>query len=232
MKIQLLSETTDAEPFLADADWCAQEKIDGIRCVIIYDASGVRAVSRQLRPLKLTSGLLRAASAMPADSVIDGELVGGRFVAFDVQMLAGRDVTALPMIERFAMLAALPFERVRCAIGKDDKRQLLETVRAESGEGVVFKFLHEPYVDGRTPAAVKFKFWQREVFAVTDVDIGTGTVGLLASGRDAGRCSFPFNSSWPRVGDLVAVRFARIHESGKLCHPVWCGLHRDLVEVS
>lgn len=231
MKIQLLTETTDAGPFLADGDWCAQEKIDCVRCLLISDANGVRAVSRQSKPLKLTAAILRAASGVSGDFIIDGELVGGRFVAFDVQRLAGRDVAPLPMIERFAMLARLPFERVRCAIGEDDKRQLLETVRAESGEGVVFKFLHEPYVDGRTPAAVKFKFLQREVFVVADVDIGTGTVALLASGRDCRRCSFPLNAPWPSVGDLVEVRFAKWTRHGKLCHPVWCGLRRGLVEV-
>lgn len=232
MKIQLLSETTDAEPFLADDDWCAQEKIDGVRCLLIFDASSVHAVSRQSKPLKLTSDLQRAASGFSGEFVIDGELVGDAFTAFDAQRLAGLDVTALPMIERFAMLAGLPFERVRCAIGEDAKRALLASVRAENGEAVAFKFLHEPYVDGRTPAAVKFKFWQREVFAVADVNIGKGTVGLLDHGRECGKCSFPLNAQWPRVGDSVEVRFAKWTRNGKLSQPVWRGLHRDLVAVS
>ena len=214
MKVQLLAETTAPDEFIRDPAWAAQEKVDGSRCLIVSDANGVRGVSRQGKALKLTTAILSAAAALPVDCVIDGELIGGRFVAFDVQMIEGRDVTEVPMVERFAMLRQMsPFPVVRCATGANAKRQLLETVRVENGEGVVFKQMTEPYRDGRTPAAVKFKFWQREVFAVADVDIARGSVGLLDQGRDCGRCSFPMNSQWPRVGDLVEVRFARLHKS-------------------
>ena len=227
MKIQLLTETTNAESFLADDDFCVQEKLDGSRCLIVSDAHGVRAMSRQLRALKVTAAILRAAAALPVDSVVDGELVGERFIAFDIQRLAGRDLCALPMIERFAMLDAMPFERVRYAVGADAKRALLDAVRAENGEGVVFKKLDAPYRDGRDVNAQKFKLWQRESFVVRSVDIAKGTVGLLDRGRECGRCPFPFNSRWPRVGDLVAVRFARRTRDGKLLHPVWRGAVRD-----
>ena len=227
--IPLLTETFDAETLLADADFCAEGKADGVRCLLISDASGVRGVSRQLRALKLTAGIVEAARMMRGDFILDGELVGSQFIAFDVQRLAGADVSALPMRERFAMLAsASPFPVVRFAIGTRAKRALLAAVRAEGGEGVVFKRMDAPCVDGRDANMVKFKLWQSASFVVADRDVARGSVGLLRDGADAGRCCFPFAGQWPRVGEVVEVRFARVHESGKLCQPVMLGVRHDL----
>ena len=51
MKIPLLTEIDDAEPFLADAEWCAQEKANGVRCLLIRDAKGIRGGSGASRGL-------------------------------------------------------------------------------------------------------------------------------------------------------------------------------------
>ena len=45
VKVQLLSETIAPDEFIRDAAWCAEEKLDGFRCILIFDANGVRAMS-------------------------------------------------------------------------------------------------------------------------------------------------------------------------------------------
>jgi len=97
-------------------------------------------------------------------------------------------------------------------------------VRAEKGEGLVFKLRDAAYMDGRTEAGVKFKFWKSASFIVTDLDIAKGTVGLGGFGR----CSFPFAVAWPKVGEVVEVRYLLLTKNGKLSQPAFLGVRSDL----
>ena len=103
------------------------------------------------------------------------------------------------------------------------KAELIESVRAEKGEGMVFKLRDAAYLDGRTETGVKFKFWKSASFIVTDLDIAKGTIGT-----DMGRCSFPFAGVWPKVGDIVEIRYLLITKNGKLSQPAFLGVRSDL----
>jgi len=71
---------------------------------------------------------------------------------------------------------------------------------------------------------VKFKFLKSASFLVTDLDIAKGTVGLGCFGR----CSFPFAGAWPKVGDIVEVRYLLLTKNGKLSQPAFLGVRSDL----
>jgi bifunctional non-homologous end joining protein LigD len=108
-------------------EWVYEVKLDGYRAQVIQTASGVRLLSRRGKDLSRQFRAAHAAlnGAMPAGSVIDGELaaldpqgrpnfnliqnVGSKgapvvFFAFDVLTLAGRGVRMLPLRERQQLL--------------------------------------------------------------------------------------------------------------------------------
>jgi ATP-dependent DNA ligase len=224
MKVALLSETSNATAFLADDAWCAQEKLNGERMLVEKAGSAVTAHSRQGEARTLPDTVAAVAMTSDSDFVLDGEWIAGEFVAFDVISINGADVTALPQSARFAALAEVsPFRLVRQALA-EDKAALLASVRAEKGEGLVFKLREAAYLDGRTEVGVKFKFWKSASFIVTDLEIAKGTVGLGGFGR----CSFPFAGMWPKVGDIVEVRYLLLTKNGKLSQPAFLGVRHDL----
>jgi ATP-dependent DNA ligase len=224
MKVALLSETSNATAFLADDAYCAQEKLNGERMLVEKDGAAVTAHNRQGEARTLPDTVAAVALTSVADFLLDGEWIAGEFVAFDVISINGADVTALPQSARFAALAEVsPFRRVRQALS-EDKHALLASVRAERGEGLVFKLRDAAYLDGRTEVGVKFKFWKSASFIVANLDIAKGTVGLGCFGR----CSFPFAGAWPKVGDIVEIRYLLLTKNGKLSQPAFLGVRHDL----
>ena len=223
MKVALLAETTDATAFLSDDAWCAQEKLNGERMLVEKSGTTVCAFNRQGESKALPETVQAVALTAETDFLLDGEFVGGQFVAFDALAINGAEITALPQSARFAALAEVsPFRLVRQALG-EEKAALVALVREEKGEGVVFKRRDAAYLDGRTDAGVKFKFWKSASFIVRDLDIAKGTIGT-----DMGRCAFPFAGAWPKVGDIVEIRFLLVTKTGKLSQPAFLGIRHDL----
>lgn len=224
MKVALLSETSNAKAFLEDDAYCAQEKLNGERMLVEKDGAAVTAHNRQGEARTLPDTVEAVALTSGTDFVLDGEWIAGEFVAFDVLSINGADVTALPQSARFAALTEVsPFRLVRQALA-EDKAALLASVREQKGEGLVFKLRDAAYLNGRTEAGVKFKFWKSASFIVADLDIAKGTVGLGGFGR----CSFPFAGAWPKVGDVVEVRYLLLTKNGKLSQPAFLGVRHDL----
>jgi len=224
MKVALLSETSNAKAFLADDCFCAQEKLNGERMLVEKAGQSVCAFNRQGSAKALPDTVEAVALTSGADFLLDGEWIAGEFVAFDVLSINGADVSALPQSARFAALAEVsPFRLVRQALA-EDKAALMASVRAEKGEGLVFRLRDAAYLDGRTEVGVKFKFWKSASVIVTDLDIAKGTVGLGGFGR----CSFPFAGAWPKVGDVVEVRYLLLTKNGKLSQPAFLGVRHDL----
>ena len=228
MKIQLLTETRSPAEYLGDDAWCAQEKINGERLQIHKAGGEVRGFNRRGAGRSIPAATLALALLSPHDWQIDGEIVGDTFTAFDALAINGADICQLPQSARFAALSEVsPFAIVRQSDG-DDKAALLASVIEDQGEGVVFKLSDASYQDGRDAAAVKYRLWQSESFVVADIDIAKGTTGLRRDGKDCGRCSFRFDSIWPKVGEIVEVRFSARGKTGKCIHPVMIGTRTDL----
>jgi bifunctional non-homologous end joining protein LigD len=224
MKVALLSETSNATAFLADDAYCAQEKLNGERMLVEKVGTAVIAHNRQGEARALPGTVAAVALTSGLDFLLDGEFIAGQFVAFDVLLINGADVTALPQSARFAAMTEVsPFRLVRQALA-EDKAALLASVREDKGEGIVFKLRDAAYLDGRTEVGVKFKFWKSASFLVMDLDIAKGTVGLGSFGR----CAFPFAGVWPKVGDVVEVRYLLLTTNGKLSQPAFLGVRSDL----
>lgn len=209
-----------ADELFQDDAWAAQPKLDGVRCIVTCTAGALSAVTRNGRPLKLSA---RSIALLPlGDYILDGELVGNDFTAFDVLSIGADDVRTLPYSQRLAILDGLHVPQIETHYGEAAKRALHAAVQSAGREGIVFKRLAAKWRAGRTEHAVKLKNWLSDTFRVGSFD-GRGIEITTMDGRPAGRCAGGAN-----VGELVEIRFAHWTEAGKLMHPAIIGVRDDL----
>jgi DNA ligase D-like protein (predicted ligase) len=164
-------------------DWLYEIKFDGYRALAIKSAGEVQLRSRNDNDF---SGryprIAKALSAMPDETVIDGEIVAldesGKpsfnvlqnyrsagatlhYYVFDLLMLNGRDVTIEPLTKRRALLEerVLPKldEPIRYSpVLEGTLRDLTQSVKAQELEGLVAKRVNSRYEPGQRSGA-----WQK-----------------------------------------------------------------------
>jgi DNA ligase D-like protein (predicted ligase) len=156
--------------------WVFERKLDGIRCLAVKDGGHTRLYSRNELSLDDRYAELRAAlDADPADRfVVDGEAVvfvdgrdrfggeGGQllYYVFDVLFADGRDVRALPLEERRAVLEGVlhwtdPLRVTEQVTG--DGATLLDQACRDGWEGLIAKRTGTPYVSTRSRDWLKLK---------------------------------------------------------------------------
>ena len=158
-------------------EWIFERKLDGIRCLAVKDRGRTRLFSRNELPLDDRYPAIAAAlDADPADDlVIDGEavaFVGGRdrfgggeggelfYYVFDVLVAGGRDVRALGLEERRAVLeGVLRWRDPLCMTEQmtGDGAALLAEACRDGWEGLIAKRLGTPYVSTRSRDWLKLK---------------------------------------------------------------------------
>jgi ATP-dependent DNA ligase len=141
-------------------DWVFERKFDGIRLLVFKNGATVGLFSRNRLPQHMPR-LADTISRLPIrELILDGELTWGEHGAyhvFDVMWLDGRDLTALPLDERRAILLSLalppplhPTERL-----EDDRPW--ERACREGWEGVIAKRRDSRYEHRRSPHWLKMK---------------------------------------------------------------------------
>ena len=170
---QLLNaiEDEEVEAFLENPAIVAQQKLDGARILAhLYDE--VIATNRTGHLTELHAEIAKGLLSFPKGSVLDGELVsyetGPLYWLFDLLQHGQEDLRGLGYAARHQRLLsaanALPKERfgvVPMAEGAAQKRSLLERLRAEHAEGIVFKKKDAAYQPGRPSSGGdqrKYKF--------------------------------------------------------------------------
>jgi bifunctional non-homologous end joining protein LigD len=169
-------------PKLPDGrDWSYELELDGYRLVAARNAAGIALYSRNGNLLnRKYPAIVDALQALPADTIIDGELVALddagrpafnllqkagnessriRYFSFDVMRLRGRELVRVPLAERREILIRmLPAnERIRISeIMHTSASTLLSAVRAQGLEGVVAKRKDSFYEAGSRSGA-----WQK-----------------------------------------------------------------------
>ena len=110
--LEPMAATLTEERF-SGPDWLFERKFDGIRLLAYKRGANVQLFSRNRLPQQLPA-VAGAIANLPVNEVIlDGEVTwDGRsgYHVFDILWIDGRDVTALPLEERRALLRRLPFE--------------------------------------------------------------------------------------------------------------------------
>lgn len=244
---QLLNEMDKARvpELVADNAWIAQQKEDGHRRMMDKESTDALVQSINRKGLRVGLPKETADAFAPLNQFapwrLDGELVGNVFYVFDVLLWAGVDTTTKTVAERLKGL-----ENIKTLLDKDglvrvvytahtkaDKQALLDKMRAEKREGVVFKRLAAVYVPGRPASGgdqLKHKFVDTATFIVLSHSVARRSVQLGLSGvnRELGSVTIPPNMDVPAVGALVEIRYLYAYPDGALAQPNYQGLRTDL----
>ena len=106
----------------------------------------VTAGNRNGLTVAISAAIVNAVRALGHDCVLDGEATGDVYWPFDLLSFDGNDVAErsrelpLPTAHRHAQGQAIKSHRT-CPhrISEDEKHALLQTIKTEHGEGIVFK---------------------------------------------------------------------------------------------
>jgi bifunctional non-homologous end joining protein LigD len=190
IQCQLLNFIEEAQvaPLLQDTMWWAQEKYDGKRMLLHKveptaattmettvettaettvepTANRVTAINRNGLAIEAPDIILTDAGRIDQSYLIDGEIVGESYFAFDLLELGTLDLRDAPYSQRLAYLAQLGLQN-SLVVGATarttaEKEQLFAALQSTGTEGIVFKQHNAPYTVGRPNsggAQVKFKF--------------------------------------------------------------------------
>ena len=227
--------------FIDDPDFVSQEKFDGKRILIRKEDAAIDGINRKGLLCGIPSVLINEVRMIPGNCVIDGESVGDVFFAFDLLSLHGTDIRSQPYRDRLFALAQVIsrnfgfIKLADTAVTFEEKMALLERMKLENREGVVFKRLDAPYTPGRPNfggAQFKYKLYATASFVVTRVN-GKRSVSLMLFDNQkvmpAGNVTIPPNHDVPSVGAIVEVRYLyAFRESGCIYQPVYLGKRQDI----
>ena len=139
--IEPMAATLTQDRFVGP-DWVFERKFDGIRLLTYKRGREVRLYSRNRLPQELPR-ITGAVSQLPVEEVIlDGELTWdghSGYHVFDILWLNGRDVAALPLEQRRALLQQLPFREPMRRVDLITDEEPWERARREGWEGVIAK---------------------------------------------------------------------------------------------
>lgn len=233
---QLLNAIGDdeLEAVLGNDAFAAQEKHDGHRVMISKEGATVQGINRLGLTIALPKPVADAVSRIPGDIVLDGELVGAAYHAFDVPSKQPYHQRLLTL-EQAVSRCGHPVFLVSTKQGEQAKRSLLAEVKARRGEGIVLKRLDAPYTPGRPNSGgpqLKYKLTTTASVIVLGVKDGKRSVelGILDGGavRDLGNVTIPANQAIPKADDVVEVEYLYAYPGGGLCQPVFLGPRSDI----
>ena len=150
--IEPMAATLTQERFVGP-DWVFERKFDGIRLLAYKQGADVRLYSRNRLPQQLPR-IASAIAQLPVhDAILDGEMTWdgqSGYHVFDVLWMDGRDVMALPLEDRRALLEQLPFPEPMRRVEVIDNDEPWEHARREGWEGVIAKRRGSPYEPRRS----------------------------------------------------------------------------------
>lgn len=182
---------TLTEERFSGPEWLFERKYDGIRLLAYRDGAGVRLYSRT-RNLQDNPAIAEAVAGLPVrDAILDGEMTwdAREYHVFDVLWLDGRDLRALPLEERRAILRGLPLAAPLHRVAELTGERPWESACAEGWEGVIAKRRGTPYEGRRSPHWRKMKCELTEDFLIggfTDPRGARVGLGALLVGRRDG----------------------------------------------
>ncbi len=187
--LEPMAATLTQERF-SGPEWIFERKLDGIRMLAFKQGRDVNLWSRnRLLQNAAYPRVVQAVAALPVtDVILDGEATGvwGKagvvaYHVFDVLWLKGRDVTALPLVERQALLNRLPLRAPLAHIAALDEERPWERACREGWEGVIAKRRDSPYEHRRSRHWLKMKCEASQELVVGGfTDPQGGRVGLGA----------------------------------------------------
>ena len=257
---QLLNAITEeqAQCLIEDDEWCLSEKKDGERRAAHAEASIVIGMNRKGLAVPLPMSVadeLQLIAANTGAVRVDGESIGDFLYVFDLHIYnskaIGQSLGFLARIELAKqMFAHTKYVRViPVAVTTADKRALWDKVKAEHGEGLVFKRINCLVTENRPSSGgdwLKFKFYASATCIVTAINVGKRSVAIGLLGKSSGHVvapgwiehgseiipignvTIPINAAIPVPGSLVEVAYLYAFVSGSLYQPIFLGERTDI----
>ena len=230
----------DVPKYIADPNYVAQQKVDGIRGVLVVEPGqapwfaskkGDKLVSSTAA--KVTGPMLAKLPPAPAGTPayrVEGEILNGKFHAFDMYVV-GEESTSYE--ERQKMVAAwteavkgsIPqVEALPLAVTQKQKQALWDAVLNSGAEGVMFKRKDAGYHGGqRVSHTLKAKITATADVVVLERNIGgkdNARIGLSVGGKvtPIGTIS-TLGKGTINVGDVLEVEYLWATPSNTLAQP-------------
>lgn len=235
------------QDMLAHPDYVTQSKYDGERVVVSLRRSGIVATNRKGEERPLTAPVLEALTKVLAlpdfgderETVLDGELMGDVYVAYDLITLRDNDVRKQSFEERFANLEELLIGHAHLlaptAWTEAEKREMLAEAERLEWEGVMFRKVTGGYASGRSNDLIKHKLWATATCRVLTANAKRSIQVALRDENDTevfvGNVTVPANQEVPELDSLVEVRYLYALEGGSLYQPTLLGVRNDLDEA-
>jgi bifunctional non-homologous end joining protein LigD len=147
---QLLNpiEEVDLPRLIRDPAYWLQQKHDGRRLLVQKRGAIITGINKLGFSVAVPSTIEKAAQVFSQEFIIDGEAVGDVFHVFDLLSIDGESVTAQPYTDRYLHLMNLLasgqqrfIKLVQSAYMPKQKQDMLDDLRKQGREGVVFKHL-------------------------------------------------------------------------------------------
>jgi len=247
IQCQLLNFIEEAQvtPLLQDATWWGQEKYDGKRMLLHKvkpmaepTANTVTAINRSGLSIGAPDMILTDGGRIDQSYLIDGEVVGETYFAFDLLELGNMDLRDAPYSQRLAYLTQIGLQN-SLVVGATarttaEKEQLFAALQSTGTEGIVFKQHNAPYTVGRPNSGgtqVKFKFYATASVIVTKINDTRSVAVAVLDGETSvgvGNVTIPPNKAVPAVGAIVEVRYLYAYKDGSLYQSTYIGVRDDL----
>lgn len=244
-EVQLLNavEEEKLESLFTDSQIGAQEKYDGNRMLLKKSGGKVIAYNRRGIETNFPSEVEAAILELKdEDLLLDGEIVGTVYYAFDLLEAGGVCLKSEEYVKRaIALGRVLPaatehLRRAPLEVTTGGKRALFEKLQADFKEGIVFKSLKAPYTGGRPAsggAQLKYKFCESATCRVEKINANRRSVSISVmndkTGKliNVGNCTIPPNHEIPAEGAYVEIRYLYAYRNGSLYQPVYLGERND-----
>jgi len=242
LRPQLLNAITEeeAETYLIDNDWCAQEKFDGKRMTIKKTDKVVIAANKKGLSIGFPDAISEGISSLVDATgalTMDGEAVGDVFNAFDLLDANDADLRDFSYSIRFNTLSTFVRDGsksvvvAKTAIGTKEKHKLMAELKASGKEGIVFKKLSAKWYAGRPASggsAVKCKFWKSCSCVVLKVN-AKRSIEVSLEDQSIGNVTIPPNKSIPTVGQVVEIKYLYVAgKGGSLYQPIYLNIRDDV----
>lgn len=230
---QLLNELTTEEElnkFINDDNFYAQEKFDGERRLVRKTKNTTEGINKKGVLTSLTQDIV---DSINEECTIDSEQIGNHLYVFDLRNYKGKNLENKTYEQRLNELEKLSFGNhitvVYTARTKKEKQYLLNKIKKNNQEGIVFKHKDHHFKEGRDKDGVvfKYKLYKTTTVRVSSLSDGKRSVHMemLKNNKPiaVGKVTIPPNKDVPTVGSFIEVRYLYAYREGALYQPTYLG---------
>jgi bifunctional non-homologous end joining protein LigD len=241
-------DDAEADRLIASPYYGMEQKADGRRVIIHKHGTKIFGNSRPSLshpdglPVTLAKGMVKVLESLSSDFIVDGEIVKGTLVVWDILWQDGQDLRQEGYKARGVILRTLiptnrhPLYVMQTAWEPAFKRTVYDFLRKRGAEGVCFKNKDAKYEAGRPTGRT---MWFRKKWTTTatvrcvrqDPTKSAVFVALKDTGEVCSVTTYP-NRPKPKPGDLLEVRYLYADPKSKaLIQPVLQRIRTDVSDA-